>query len=325
MRETIEIPTIDGLCKALRDRVDVAALRRRLAIEKKGGVPVTGRSLPFAYAEEWFLRPQLLRAALRMSGLHARGRKNALAIRHRSHVLGSERLPAALDGFRILQLSDLHIDVSAEFEDALRQRVTEASFDLCVVTGDLRYRDRGDPRPALAAMARLRPLLGTRVLLVLGNHDSVRWLPYLERVGYEVLLNEATEVVHGGAGLHVAGVDDRGYFGADDMRLAARDIPEDSPALLLSHSPEVVADASLERFDFALCGHTHGGQIRLPGGVPVFTNARCARRYCYQGWRLGRTRGYTSPGAGSSLLDVRFNCPPEITVHHLEKSLAGFE
>lgn len=326
MHEKIEIPSARALCELLRERVDEAALRRRLATEKQAGRPVHGRSLAFAYAEEWFLRPGLLRAALRLTGLHARGRRNAMAIRCTSHVLESARLPRALDGLRVLHLSDLHIDVSLEFEETLKACVSAESFDLCVVTGDLRFRDRGDPRPALAAMARLRPLLGARALLVLGNHDSVRWLPYLEQVGYEVLLNEATEVRHRGAGLHIAGVDDRGYFAADDIQLAAERIPPDAPALLLSHSPEIVAETMISRFDFVLCGHTHGGQISLPGGVPVFTNARCARRFCNGSWQLGDVRGYTSVGAGSSLLDVRFNCPPEITVHRLvsrEGSPAG--
>lgn len=316
----IDIPTAEALCAILRGRADMGALRRRLATEKRSGHPIQGRSGPFAYAEEWLLRPWLLRAALRATGLHARGRRNALAIESNSHVLESERLPAVLHGFRLLHLSDLHIDVSREFEQALHQRVSDVSFDLCVITGDLRYRDRGDPRPALAAMARMRPLLGGRALLVLGNHDSVRWLPYLERVGYEVLLNEATDIVHKGARLHIAGVDDRGYFGADDIRSASADIPEDAPAMLLSHSPEIVADELIRRFDFVLCGHTHGGQIRLPGGLPLVTNARCARRYCSGSWRHGTVSGYTSLGAGSSLLDVRFNCPPEITIHQLASS-----
>lgn len=317
MNSPIDIPTPDALLDLLKSRVDSDALGRRLAAEKNAGRPVAGRSSPFAYFERWMLRPWLLRAALRMTGLYERGRRNALALTVVGHDLVSDRVPPEFDGFRILQLSDLHIDMSAELENIVHERVAEVDFNLSVVTGDLRFNDYGDAQPALIGMARLRPLLGERALLVLGNHDSVRWLPYLESVGYEVLLNESTELVCGGAVLHVAGVDDRGYFAADDLRAATAKIPSGSPALLLSHSPEIIADDLLERVLFVLCGHTHGGQIRLPGGWMPVSNARCARRFCSGPWRQGSVQGYTARGVGASLLDVRFNCPPEITLHRL--------
>lgn len=67
-----------------------------------------------------------------------------------------------------------------------------------------------------------------------------------------------------------------------------------------------------------LCGHTHGGQICLPGGMPLTYNARCPRQLGRGPWRWGEMQGYTSPGAGSCVVPVRFNCQPEITVHRLE-------
>jgi len=66
-----------------------------------------------------------------------------------------------------------------------------------------------------------------------------------------------------------------------------------------------------------LCGHTHGGQIRLPGGIPLMTNADCPRRFCAGPWRHCHLQGYTSLGTGSSIIAARFNCPPEMTIHHL--------
>lgn len=317
MNSVIDIPTPDALLELLEGRADSDKLARRLAAEKNAGQLVPGRSSPFAYLEKWLLRPWLLRAALQMTGLYARGRRNALALTVTNHDFVATRVPSELDGFRILQLSDLHIDMSAQLEKIIHERVSGLEFNLSVITGDLRFNDFGDARPALAAMARLRPLLGARALLVLGNHDSVRWLPYLESAGYEVLLNESTELVCSGAVLHVAGVDDRGYFAADDLRAASSKIPSGSPAILLSHSPEIIADDLLENFLFVLCGHTHGGQIRLPGGLMPVSNARCARRFCSGPWRLAEVQGYTARGVGASLLDVRFNCPPEITLHRL--------
>jgi predicted MPP superfamily phosphohydrolase len=68
-----------------------------------------------------------------------------------------------------------------------------------------------------------------------------------------------------------------------------------------------------------LCGHTHGGQICLPGGRAIMLNANCPRAYCRGAWRFERLQGYTSVGSGACMIDVRINCPPEITVHRLVK------
>jgi predicted MPP superfamily phosphohydrolase len=66
-----------------------------------------------------------------------------------------------------------------------------------------------------------------------------------------------------------------------------------------------------------LCGHTHGGQICLPGGIPVLTDCDAPRRMARGAWRHGRLAGYTSAGSGCSIVDARFHCPPEITLHTL--------
>jgi len=66
-----------------------------------------------------------------------------------------------------------------------------------------------------------------------------------------------------------------------------------------------------------LCGHTHGGQICLPGGVPLLTDADCPRALARGAWKYHNLIGYTSVGAGSCIVDVRLNCPPEVTLHRL--------
>lgn len=314
------MPGDEEVLAHLGPRLGPAAVRSRLDAERGEGRPVAGRSSPFAYIEKWILGPSLLRGALKLSGLYARGRANALDIGVVQNRFESGRLPVGLHGVRVLQLSDLHIDASKEFEDSLVQTVSEVEgYDLCVITGDLRFHTHGDAGPTLAAMRRLRSALKRRCLLVLGNHDSLRWVPALEGAGYEVLINEATHIERDGERLWIAGVDDAGYFGACDLAAAGTGVPDGACQLLLSHSPEIVHDARLEGYDFVLCGHSHGGQINLPGGWPPVTNSRCARRYCKGRWRKGQVQGYTTHGAGTSLLDVRFNCPPEIAVHHLHR------
>jgi predicted MPP superfamily phosphohydrolase len=86
-------------------------------------------------------------------------------------------------------------------------------------------------------------------------------------------------------------------------------------------TPEVYCEAERAGFDVMLSGHTHGGQICLPGGIPITLDAKLPRHMGKGAWRYGKLSGYTSVGAGSSVVPVRFNCPPEITLHHFEARL----
>jgi predicted MPP superfamily phosphohydrolase len=94
------------------------------------------------------------------------------------------------------------------------------------------------------------------------------------------------------------------------------ELPRDTVSILLSHSPELAAEAEVVGVDFMMAGHTHGGQVCLPGGVPIFTGG--TNRALSSGrWRHGRVHGYTSRGVGGSLFALRVNCPPEIAIHRL--------
>ena len=88
-------------------------------------------------------------------------------------------------------------------------------------------------------------------------------------------------------------------------------------SILLSHTPEVYRHAHFAQFNIMLCGHTHGGQICLPGGIPVTLDSRCPRRIGAGPWRYQDMLGYTSVGAGTSIVNVRLNCLPEVTLHRL--------
>jgi predicted MPP superfamily phosphohydrolase len=124
----------------------------------------------------------------------------------------------------------------------------------------------------------------------------------------------------GGAAIHLAGIDDPHYYRADNLEKATDGIPDGSVAILLSHSPEIYRHAAYASFDVMLSGHTHGGQICLPGRFPLYFNAKAPRRICRGYWRYQHLQGYTSVGCGVSILDVRLNCPPEITLHRLRRS-----
>ena len=106
-------------------------------------------------------------------------------------------------------------------------------------------------------------------------------------------------------------------YEVDDLAKAARDLRPDIPGILLSHTPEIYSQAAASGFQFMLSGHTHGGQICLPGGFPLLLNARCPRSLCMGAWRYKTLQGYTSRGVGVSGVDVRFNSPGEIVIHQI--------
>lgn len=298
-------------------RVDRTHLERRLALEAHHEQRVRRFGTRFFYIESWFSAHAVIRTSLRLVGLYGRARRNARALELRENEVRLPDLPRALAGYTILHISDPHVDLSPEIADTLIARVRGIDYDLCVLTGDYRTHTFGPHEPTLDAMARVRRHLKAPVYAVLGNHDSIMMVPGLEALDIRVLLNESVAVRHRGAELHLAGIDDAHQYRLHDFAKARRGIPPDAPSILLSHTPEAYRDAAAAGFHLMLSGHTHGGQICLPGGLPLITDADCPRRYAKGAWRFEQLHGYTSVGSGSSIVDVRLNCPPEVTLHRL--------
>lgn len=307
----------EDLVQLLRGRISEVHLRQRLGMESESGQHVFGYGRTFFHLENWYSVHAVIRNTLRLMLLLGRGRRNARTLRLRRHRMMVPGLPAEFDGFRILQLSDLHIDVDEDFPELLAKHLQGVDCDLYVITGDFRFHTHGAYDGVLAAMESLREHMAAPVYAILGNHDTIHLVPHLEEMGIRMLLNESEAIRRGTATIHIAGIDDPHYYRLDNMEKARQQIPDDAVSILLAHSPEIYQQAAHAGFDIMLCGHTHGGQIRLPGGIPLMTNAKCPRRFCAGSWRHHRLLGYTSLGTGSSVVDVRFNCPPEITLHEL--------
>ena len=302
----------------LQERVGKVHLQQRLGIEREAEHKIFGQGRNLFHIENWYSSRPLIRNSLRLMLLHGRGRRNArkLVVRHNHIAVGG--LPDAFNDYTILQISDLHIDMAPDFPSVLIEVLGQIEYDLCALTGDFRAETHGPYDATLEAMQQVCKHLRGDVYGVLGNHDTICMVPGLESMGVNMLLNEQVALQRGDDTIYLAGIDDPHYYRADNLEKAADPIPNDAISILLAHSPEIYRNASHADFNVLLCGHTHGGQICLPGGIPLMCNAQCPRAFCRGAWNYRGMLGYTSVGSGASIVDVRINCPPEITLHHLQ-------
>ena len=262
----------------------------------------------------------VLEAFFRLSGLWARGRRNATTLHLAENTVRVPDLPDGLRGYRILHLADLHVENNLAMTDVLVEALGRVRADLCVLTGDYRAQTEGPHELAMHEMARIRRALPAPAYAVLGNHDCLEMLPGFEAMDLPVLLNEGAVVEHRGSLLHVGGVDDPHFFQTHDLPRALANRPGDAFSLLLSHSSLLHREAEAAGVGLMLSGHTHGWQFCLPGGRSLLNNTLSPWRMLKGAWRHGRLQGYTSRGIGCTGLPLRFNCPPELVVHVLDRA-----
>ena len=228
------------------------------------------------------------------------------------------RIAAAFDGYRIVQIGDLHLDDWAKPARLHRiaEMVNAESPDLIAITGDFASYSarRLDTERLVGALRRLSAPDG--VLAILGNHDYLTDVKLIRRcireAGLTELLNEFVTLGRGGSELHVAGIDDV-MEGRSRLDLVLRDLPASGAAVLLAHEPDFAdVAAAAGRFDLQLSGHSHGGQVRVPllgkAVLPPFS-----QRYTRGLHKVGGMLVYTNRGLGTVHARLRFGCRPEIT------------
>lgn len=226
-------------------------------------------------------------------------------------------LPSALEGFVIVQLSDLHVGPTIKRRHLQRivDRTNALTPDLIAITGDLTDGRVEELEGEIAPLAGLSARHGT--VCVTGNHEyyseAEAWVEAFRRADLRVLLNEFERVEHDGATLVVAGITDASaghYVSAhrSDPVLAAKGIPPGVTRVLLAHQPNSAPQAAEAGFDLQLSGHTHGGQM-----FPWNFLARRANRFLTGLGREGKMWVYTSRGTGYWGPPMRFGAPAEIT------------
>jgi predicted MPP superfamily phosphohydrolase len=251
----------------------------------------------------------------------------------------SSRLPAAFNGFRIAQISDLHNQRFGPNQSRLLELVRMAHPDLIAITGDLTYHGRwsSDYVCELArGLVEIAP-----VYFVTGNHDVssrnlLEMLKLLEGLGVKVLAGRSVAVQRCKQSIVIAGIDDP-YIFYDKRKPAIQAvnqwktslaalrnrIPRGSYTILLSHRPELIGSYAELGFDLVLAGHAHGGQVRLPFiGALYAPDQGLFPRYTSGTYSMGRTKMIVSRGLGKSNFPFRIFNRPELVVVRLTSPTA---
>jgi len=277
--------------------------------KQRGRVPVIGGGRPETPLRAFALNlTEAARSALT--------EPHRLTIEHQQIHL--RRLPQALDGFRIVQLSDIHHSPFTSREQIKRAVETANNLqpDMSALTGDYISKERRYAAPCAELLGKLRARYG--VYAVLGNHDhwtDAALITDLFRAeGITVLVNQGMRFEKNGAAFWLAGVDDP-MVGLEDLSLALAGSSEAEMKLLLAHNPIILRRAARAGVDLVLSGHTHGGQVSLRSERSVVGRPR--RRLLKGLARQDETQIYVTRGLGTVVLPVRFGCPPEVSLLEL--------
>ncbi len=234
-----------------------------------------------------------------------------------------KNLHPALEGFTLLQMTDQHLYPLTQ-PSLIKKSIAIANSlnpDLVVLTGDYVWQD-------LEAIDELAPILAGLdakygVFSTLGNHDY--WLDAdvitttLEAAGLPVLVNQGLSIKHGKGSFYLAGLDD-GWSGNPDLDATLEGAIHGDPVILLCHEPDLADRYALDgRVSLQLSGHSHGGQIRLPG-LGALILPYLGRKYDIGLYKVDEMLLYTNRGLGVISEPVRYNCPPEITQFELRRA-----
>lgn len=245
--------------------------------------------------------------------LGVKDERGELVVKH--ITIPVENLHPALEGFKIVQLTDIHIYPITPIEVAEEAVAIANSLkpDLTVLTGDYVWREGEAIFELAPVLAGLNASQG--LYAIIGNHDIWEGLEIslrgLREAGIPVLINQGLTITEGGGSLYLAGLDD-GMSGQPDLEAALGGMPADAPVVLLMHEPDPADEYSLDgRVSLQLSGHTHGGQVRvrdMPMVLPPLGRKYDLGLYNVKGMWL-----YVSPGIGEISIPLRYNCPPEVS------------
>jgi len=262
----------------------------------------------------------LFGVCLKTLGLYKTGYNNAIRIVINRESIQFSDLPSVFHGYTFLHLSDLHADFFSGYDRIICESIKNLHYDACVMTGDYRAKISGSIKSPLEAMKKIVSTIRAKdgIFATLGNHDTYQMAVPLEKMGLTVLANESIYINRENSRIQITGIDDPYYY-YTDQALTALEETADEFKIALVHTPSLYDIAAENGYRLYLCGHTHGGQICLPGGHPIILHLKHGRKY-YRGlWRHKKMTGYTSQGCGTIGIPIRFNTESEVTLITLLK------
>ena len=253
----------------LKQRIGQCHLDLRLGIERDDEARIFGQGRNFFHIENWYSIHALIRNSLRLMFLHRRGQRNARRIQLRHNTVSLHGLPKAFDGYRILHISDPHLDMADDIPHVLIEAVRPVEYDLCVITGDFRAKTYGPFDAVVDAMARVRAHLYAPVYGILGNHDTIQMVPGFEALGIQMLLNESVRLERDGEHIFIAGIDDPHYYRADNLEKATDAINRaiaDNPEVFVRCSSEFPFTPAMQRLCRMIEDDVFGDIIEVESG-----------------------------------------------------------
>lgn len=245
------------------------------------------------------------------------------------YFISSEKIPADFDGYRIVQISDLHNKEFGKNQKRLIKKIKAANPDLIVITGDIVDRRKWGTKYMEKFLAESKGI--APMYYVSGNHevwsfkyDKVKKI--LEKYGVNILDDDVKTIKHKNSEIKIAGIIDTGFEDREEyvpeiLKTLKNKIKSNEYSILLSHRPEHIDDYADAGYDLVFSGHAHGGQIRIPliGGIyaphqgimPKYTKGVINKR---------KTKMVVSRGLGNSVIPIRVLNRPEITVTVLKSN-----
>jgi predicted MPP superfamily phosphohydrolase len=231
-------------------------------------------------------------------------------------VIRIPNLPTAFEGFRIALFSDIHLYPFTPLQVVQDAVHLANSFrpDLVILPGDFVWRDVTAAFDLVPVLSQLNPAQGT--FAVLGNHDHFKGPEVvanaLAQAGVRLLRNEGMTIQRGHDAIYLAGIDSA-WGGAPSPVAAFGDRRGDLRTIVIVHEPDFIREL-VPRFpvDLQLSGHSHGGQVRLPIFGPLILPPM-GEIYNMGLYSVGNAQVYTTRGIGTIHVNMRFNCPPEVT------------
>lgn len=308
--------------RLINQRTIWAANRFWMETENMKSKRYGGKSHHHWYLLMFFLKA--FRVLLKLVGKYKGGFNNAENIVLRELELQFPDLPSKFESFTILHLSDMHFGCIPEIEDIILKQLNNREVDICVITGDYLNGIHVPINSAIESLSKITKHIRTRhgFLGILGNHDTCHMVTPMEDLGIRMLINEDYKLYKGSDCIQFIGTDDVHYYYTDQAMHALEKSGSDF-SIALVHSPEIYDLAEKMEINLYLCGHTHGGQVCTPGGIPIIKHLNRGKEFYSGYWQYRNMQGVTNCGVGTSGIPVRFNTQGELLILKLHRGQTG--